>query len=253
MPGRLRLAVLLAALLPGVLFAEDIITVAVASNFTTTARELADAYTRHTVVSVRLSIGSTGKLYAQIINGAPFDVFLAADSERPRLLEQSGHAVKGTRTTYALGALVLWSRDERLRGRDCRKVLYDGNYARLAIANPDTAPYGTATREVLSAMGIWSAASERAVFGENIVQTLQFTATGNATMGFIARSQAGHPGLPGATCTWQVPGSLHKPLQQQLVLLTRSATSNSARRFVDFLGTAEAGTIITRSGYGVPR
>lgn len=253
MPGRLRLAIYVVALIPGMLFAGDIVTVAVASNFTPAARELADAYTRDTGVSIRLSSGSTGKLYAQIVNGAPFDVFLAADSERPRLLEESGHAVRGSRATYALGGLVLWSRDERLRGRDCRKVLYDGDYARLAIANPDTAPYGMAAREVLNAMGIWATASERAVFGENIAQTLQFTATGNATLGFIARSQVGHTVLPDATCTWHVPGSLHHALQQQLVLLSRSAGNEAARRFVNFLGTAEADAIIKRHGYGVPQ
>lgn len=253
MPGPLRLPLLLAALLPCTLFAQDIVTVAVASNFTTTARELAERFTQQSGVVVRVSSGSTGKLYAQIINGAPFDVFLAADAERPRLLVESGHAVKGTRATYALGALVVWSRSARLKSQDCRAVLYDGDYDHVALANPDTSPYGMAAREALSAMGLWESASERAVFGENISQALQFIATGNATLGFIARAQAQHPGLPDATCAWQVPGALHSELRQQLVLLKRAAGSDAAQRFMAFMRTPEADEIIVRRGYGVPQ
>ncbi len=209
------------------------------------------AFSAATGVPVRLIPGSTGKLYAQIVNGAPFDVFLAADSERPRLLEHSGLSAPGHRITYATGSLVLWSRDKRYQGESCRPALESGDYDRLALANPDTAPYGAAAREFLLAAGLWASVSQRAVFGENISQTLQFVASGNATLGLIARSQTTHPGLPAATCTWPVPEAVHAPLRQQAVLLERASGNDAARRFFEFLATAEAQGIIWRHGYTV--
>ncbi len=243
---------LVAALLPGLLLADDAVTVAVASNFATTAAELSATFTKISAVPVRISPGSTGKLYAQIINGAPFDLFLAADSQRPLLLEQSGHTVTGSRRTYAIGSLVLWSRDERLRGKDCREVLEQGDYRWLALANPETAPYGAAAREYLEDAGLWESASQRAVFGENIAQTLQFVATGNATLGFVALSQTKEPHLPSATCSWTVPAPSQASLHQQLVLLARARSNVGARQFLEFLRTPAAREIIRRHGYGVP-
>jgi molybdate transport system substrate-binding protein len=234
------------------LFADDVVTVAVASNFARTAAEITAAFTEATDVPVRISRGSTGKLYAQIVNGAPFDVFLSADAERPLLLEQAGHIVTGSRRSYAIGSLVIWSRDEKLRGKDCREVLEGGEYGRLALANPATAPYGAAAVEFLKVAGLWEDASPRAVFGENIAQTLQFVATGNATLGLVARSQTADPELPAATCSWVVPASLHATLYQQAVLLKRAHGNDGAQRFVDFLGTSAAKKIISRNGYRVP-
>lgn len=251
MPGRLRVPILLAALLPGSLFADDFVTVAVASNFANTAGEISAAFTEKSGIAVRISSGSTGKLYAQIINGAPFDVFFSADTARPLLLEQSGLIVNGSRFTYAIGRLVLFSRDERLQGKDCREALQQGQYRWLALTNPDTAPYGSAAREVLQGEGLWESASRRAVFGENIAQTLQFVVTGNATLGFVALSQTKDPDLPAATCAWIVPGSLHADLHQQLVLLGRARGNAGAQRFVDFLHTPAAKEIISRHGYGM--
>ncbi len=242
----------MATLLPRLLFADDIVTVAVASNFAVTAEEISTAFTRESGVPVRLSSGSTGKLYAQIINGAPFDVFLSADTERPLLLEQSGHIVNGSRRSYAIGGLVLWSHDERLRGKDCREALQRGDYDWLALANPSTAPYGFAAREVLEVAGLWEGAARRAVFGENIAQALNFVVTGNATLGFVAKSQTVNLDLPAATCAWQVPGSLHTPLHQQLVLLKKAGGNVGVQRFVDFLGTPTAEKIIRKNGYRVP-
>ena len=167
--GRPRLLVVLAGLLPGMLFAADVVTVAVASNFAKTAADVSAAFTRDTGVPVRISHGSTGKLYAQIINGAPFDIFLAADTERAALLEQSGLTVAGSRRTYATGSLVLWSNDERLRGKDCRQMLERGDYRHLALANPATAPYGSAAREFLAGAGLWDSASTRAVYGLSLI------------------------------------------------------------------------------------
>ena len=250
--GRLRAHFLLAALLPCTLLADDIVTVAVASNFAKTAAELSLAFREMAAVQVRISPGSTGKLYAQIINGAPFDLFLSADTERPLLLEKSGHAVNGSRQTYAIGSLVLWSRDERLRGRDCREVLERGDYLWLALANPKTAPYGAAAREFLEEASLWESASQRAVFGENIAQTLQFVATGNATLGFVSLSQTTSPDLPAATCTWTVPATSRTSLHQQLVLLERARGNAGARRFLEFLSTPAAKKIIVRNGYRAP-
>ena len=245
-------ALLAAALLPGLLLADDVVTIAVASNFATTAAELSAAFTEVSAVPVRISPGSTGKLYAQIVNGAPFDLFLAADSLRPLLLEQSGYAVTGSRQTYAVGSLVLWSRDERLRDKDCREALEQGDYRWLALANPATAPYGAAAREYLEKAGLWESASQRVVFGENIVQTLQFVATGNATMGFVALSQTKDPRLPPATCAWTVPAPSLTSLQQQLVLLHRAGSNTGARQFIEFLVSPAARKIIGRHGYTVP-
>ncbi|NND46591.1 MAG: molybdate ABC transporter substrate-binding protein [Woeseiaceae bacterium] len=253
MRGRLHAPLLLLTLLASPLVADDVITVAVASNFATTARELADRFTQQSEVPVRLSYGSTGKLYAQIINGAPFDVFLAADVARPMLLEGSGHSVAGMRFTYATGSLTLWSADARLKARDCRDVLIKGDFRHLALANPITAPYGKAARDVLMHLQLWDTAYRRIVFGENIAQALQFTATRNATLGFIARSQTLRATLPAATCSWQVPATMHDPIEQQLVLLSRAAGNTGAQRFLEFMRSPAAHEIIVARGYGVSR
>lgn len=250
-PGRLRVLSFVASFLPGLLFAADIVTVAVASNFAKTAAAVSAAFTQESGVPVRTSHGSTGKLYAQIINGAPFDVFLSADTDRPLLLEQAGLIVNGSRQTYATGSLVLWSQDESMRGEDCRAVLEQSAYGRLALANPGTAPYGSAAREFLIGAGLWETASACAVYGENIAQTLQFVATGNATLGFVARSQTMDPALPAGTCAWPVPVSTHAPLHQQAVVLKRASGNDGARRFADFLKTPAAKKIIREHGYQV--
>ncbi len=248
----MRKLLLLAAFLPNTLLADDVVRVAVASNFIETATELSRHFSRLSTADVRISSGSTGKLYAQIVNGAPFDVFLAADAERPRLLEQGGYAVPGSRATYATGELVLWSAADALVGRDCREFLQRGEYRHIALANPATAPYGAAAKTFLEEAGLWDEVSKRAVFGENISQTLQFVATRNATLGFIAASQLGHRSLPPTSCEWRVPDSAASPLDQQLVLLGKAADKKAARDFVNFLGSEQAIAIIERSGYRVP-
>jgi molybdate transport system substrate-binding protein len=229
------------------------LTAAVASNFAVAAEAIADRFTAETGHDVRVSTASTGVLYAQIVNGAPFDVLLAADSERPRLLEEAGEGVAGTRFTYAIGRLVLWSRDKKLAGMDCRARLEDLGRDRLAIANPRTAPYGNAAREFLQAAGLWDRVSPRLVFGENIAQTLQFVATGNATLGLIAEAQAVDPRLPPATCSWPVPAEMHAPIAQQGILLKRAIDNPAATAFVEFLRSRTAQQIILRHGYSVSR
>jgi molybdate transport system substrate-binding protein len=226
----------------------DVVTVAVASNFATAAAEISAAFQDETGHRLRLSMASTGKLYAQIVNGAPFDVLLAADSERPVRLETLDHGVAGTRFTYAIGELVLWSR----RTGDCRMDLEGQGSGRIAIANPDTAPYGSAAREFLIEAGLWEQVEMRLVIGENIAQALQFVATGNAALGFIARSQLHTPTLPDATCTWPVPPATHAPIEQQAVLLARAISNATAKRFLGFLRSDAARVIIRRHGYRLP-
>lgn len=240
-----RRALLLLVLIVSSASADDTITVAVASNFSRPAAELSTRFTDETGIAVRVSNGSTGKLYAQILNGAPFDVFLAADAERPALLEASGHAVSGLRFTYATGALVLWSRSVD----DCLAALRSPAGGHVALANPETAPYGRAARDFLEAAGYWEDVSTRAVYGESIAQTLQFVATGNAAIGFIAKSQLTTPQLPDATCTWDVPLSSHASIEQQAVLLGRAADNAAARRFFEFLRSADARDVLRRYGY----
>lgn len=253
MQRHFRAVLLVVACLPNIVTANEVLTIAVASNFTRTAEEIAMKFTAATDVGVRISAGSTGKLYVQIVNGAPFDIFLAADAVRPELLERSGHAVVGTRVTYATGALVLWSQDGKLKGQDCREVLRRGAYEHVALANPLTAPYGAAAREVLVAAGLWEAASSRAVYGENIAQTLQFVATGNATLGFVARSQLVDGRFDEPSCAWTVPSSLHGELHQQAVILSRSENIHVAEQFLLYLRSAEVAEILDRHGYTISK
>ena len=227
------------------------LTVAVASNFIRPANELVARFEARTGAELRLVSGSTGKLYAQIANGAPFDVFLAADAERPRRLTEEGLGIEGSRFTFATGALVLWSRDPELTGADCRRVLDELGDRNLAIANPETAPYGQAARAFLEAARLWDRVRQQLVFGESIAQTLHFVASGNASLGLIAASQAVDERLPAASCQWPVPPTMHFPLQQQAVLLSRAADKQAAHGFIDFLRGAEAADIIRGYGYTV--
>jgi molybdate transport system substrate-binding protein len=235
-------------LLPLVAAGEDHVTVAVASNFGAAAREIVARFEQDTGGEIRITTASTGKLYAQIVNGAPFDVLLAADVERPRRLEASGAGIAGTRFTYARGTLVLWSRT----ADDCREALRNADGGRVAIANPETAPYGAAARSFLRQAGLWEAVRERLVIGENIAQALQFAASGNTALGFIASSQLQAPSLPPASCSWPVPESMHDPIDQQAILLQRGAASHGAQAFLGFLRSDAGRAIIRRHGYGLP-
>ncbi len=240
-----------ASLLSTVVYA-DVLSVAVASNFSVAMEELVERYESRTGQAVRVSRASTGKLYAQVVNGAPFDVLLAADAERPALLEASGLAVAGSRFTYAVGRLVLWSRDPRLASSDCREALSASGGGRVAVANPDTAPYGAAAREALNALGFWQGIRGRLVIGESVGQTLHFVASGNAALGFIAAAQLKSPNLPATACQWAVPAALHSPIEQQAVLLRPAEGDTDALAFLRFLRGAEARRIIADNGYALP-
>ena len=250
-----RLVLALTASLFGIVMSNagaEPVTVAVASNFTTTLHDLAARFEADSGQSVRISSASTGVLYAQITNGAPFDVLLAADAERPRLLEASGHGVAGSRFTYAIGSLVLWSRDPALTGVNCRAQLENLGQQRLAIANPDTAPYGAAARDTLMGLDLWDRVQPQLVVGRNIAQSLQFVASGNASLGFIAGNQTLDQRLPRATCSWPVPAELHRAIEQQAILLQRGAENPVASNFLSFLRNATGREIIEHNGYTVP-
>jgi len=221
--------------------------VAVASNFLNPLKEIATRYKQDTGNRLILISGSTGKLYAQARHGAPFDVLLAADSKRPTLLEQEGVGVIGTRFTYAVGALVLWSLEPgRVRGE---KSLAQMNKGKLAIANPKTAPYGRAAQQALEGLGLWEKLQPLLVRGENIAQTLQFVATGNARLGFVAKSQMKDPRFKLKGSSWEVPVDMHEPILQQAILLKPGFTNASAKQFVKYLQGPVAKKIIENYGY----
>lgn len=224
------------------------VRVAVASNFLGTAKELGDRFAAKSGHRVLISAGSTGKLYAQILKGAPFDVLLAADTRRPRLLEERGAAVAGTRFTYAVGRLALWG--PGMKGPDDGgEVLRRGGFRRLAIANPKLAPYGLAAEQTLKRLKLLGTLRPKLVFGENIGQALQFVASGNAELGLLALSQLVDSDAHGY---WLVPQGYYQPIEQQAVALAAARNPETARAFLDFLRTSEAHDLIGHHGYAVP-
>lgn len=247
-----RTFLLLAVLSPASVHAEEYLRIAVASNFLSTAQEIAAAFEEATGTQVRLSSGSTGRLYAQIVNGAPYDIFLAADVVRPKRLLDEGLAVPGSRMTYALGSLVLWSTDSSLRGKDCRAALEEGRYRYLAIANPLTAPYGLAAREFLQNAQLWDSAQDRLVLGENISQTFQFVASGNATLGLVASSQLVATSPLETTCSWSVQSPAASMIRHDGVILSGARDMEAAQRFMDFIREPRTAKVLQQRGYRVP-
>ena len=224
------------------------IRVAVASNFADAMTAIVERFEARTGQRVTISSASTGKHYAQIMNGAPFDAFFAADAHRPQLLENEGLALPKTRFTYAVGRLVLWSPASGYVDAQ-GSVLQRGEFHHLAIANPKLAPYGKAAQQVLQARGLWERLSGRLVRGENIAQTFQFVKSGNAELGFVAYSQVKRPDRPIEGSVWHVPQALYAPIEQQAVLLK---DRDAARRFVAFVRGGEALKIIHDYGYDTP-
>ena len=222
--------------------------VAVASNFAAAVRALAPAFERDTGHRVVVALGSTGALYAQVRNGAPFDVLLSADDETPARLEREGLAVPGTRFTYATGRLVLWSAQAGVVDAQ-GAVLRSGGAQRLALANPKLAPYGAAAVQALSAMGLWEAWRPRVVQGDNIAQAHAFVATGNATLGLVALSQVTVDGRIASGSGWVVPASLHEPIRQDAVLLSRGRGKAAAEALMAYLRSDAAAAVIRAHGY----
>ena len=242
------LVALMLGLLSGVPAAAEPLRIAVASNFVDAMDALIASWEQSSGQPVERITASTGKLYAQIVHGAPFDLFFAADAERPRRLEAEGRALAGSRFTYALGRLVLWSPDEDRVDAQGR-VLRDGDFRFLAIANPKLAPYGRAARELLESLGLWQSLQSRLVRGENIGQAFHFVASGNAELGLVAWSQISRPGRPVEGSWWLPPAAYYTAVEQQAVQLTQHPQAEAFLRFVR--GTA-ARQIIRQQGYDLP-
>jgi len=239
---------LLAALLTSQPLQAAEIRVAVASNFRHAMAELATRFEAAAGHEVTVIPGSSGKHYAQIVHGAPFDAFFSADAERPLRLERERRIQPGSRFTYAIGKLVLWSpRDDFVDPEG--KVLMVNAFAHLAIANPQLAPYGAAAREVLQSLGIWERLAGKLVRGENIGQAFQFVVSGNAELGLVSRAQLTMPGRPFGGSAWDPPQSLYNRIDQQAVLLEDSA---AGRAFMAFVQSVEARALIRTYGYDVP-
>ena len=223
------------------------INVAVAANFTEPAKEIAALFERKTGNKVVFSFGASGQFYTQITQDAPFQVFLSADQERPEKAVSEGFAVPGSRFTYAVGKLVLWSRDPNLvKGES---TLKDGTFTKIAIANPVAAPYGTAAIETMKALHVYDALQAKIVQGNSIAQTFQFIDTGNAELGFVALSQVIER-KEGSR--WLVPGNLYSAIKQDAVLLKKGANVEAAKAFLKFLKGPEAAAIESKFGYGTP-
>jgi molybdate transport system substrate-binding protein len=228
------------------------VRVAVASNFVPTLADLAPEFETLSGHRLSPSAASTGKHYAQILAGAPFDVLLAADAERPRRLVGAGRALSGTRFAYALGRLALW-RPAGVSGDDWKQTLLDylerPDNRRLAMANPRLAPYGAAARQALLDAGFWNSLSDRLVLGENVAQVYLFIDSGNAELGFVAASQLLSRQASGTGSYALLPSESHPPIEQQAVQLRELA---EAEEFLAFLRSETAREIIARHGYGLP-
>jgi molybdate transport system substrate-binding protein len=224
------------------------VMVAVAANFAAPMKQIAADFERDSGHRAKLSFGGTGKLYAQIRNGAPFDVFLAADDTTPARLESEGGTVAGSRFTYAIGRLVLWSANEKTVD-DKGDVLRQGRFANIALANPKLAPYGTAALETLTSLKLADALQPKFVMGENIGQTHQFVASGNALLGFVALSQVMKEGKLAGGSAWIVPPDLYAPIRQDAVILARGRDNPAATALVQYLRSDKARIVIRSFGY----
>lgn len=239
----LSLSVLGISLLPTGAFAAST-QVAVAANFTDAAKEIAKAFKAKTGDEAILSFGSTGQFYTQITQGAPFEVFLAADDVRPKKAVDEGYGVSGSVLTYAIGRLVLYSNQAgKVTGEDTLKA---GDFAKIAIANPEAAPYGAAAIEAMKGLGLYETLQPKIVQGTSIAQAYQFVQTGNAEIGFVALGQVIN--AKGGS-RWDVPQSLYTPIRQDAVLLKTGETNEAAKAFVEFLKTPDAVEIIRKYGY----
>lgn len=242
-----RLLAAMAALTLGVCHAADV-AVAVAANFTAPMQKIAEAFAKDTGYKAVLAFGATGKFYAQIRNGAPFQVLLAADNETPAKLEKEGFAVAGTRFTYATGRLVLWSAQPGVVD-DKGDVLRTSQDGKVALADPKLAPYGAAAIETMTRLGLLEQLQPRFVQGENIAQAYQFVATGNAPMGFIALSQVMVDGRIAKGSGWVIPANLHAPILQDAVLLNPGKDNPAALALTRYLRSEKARAIILSYGY----
>lgn len=221
---------------------------AVAANFAAPMALIAMEFQKDTGHKAVLSYGATGKLYAQIISGAPFDVFLSADDETPARLENEGAVATGSRFKYATGRLVLWSANTSVVDANA-DVLKIGDFKFIALANPKVAPYGAAAVQAMSKLGLLASLQRKFVMGESMGQTYGMVASGNAPLGFVAMSQVYANGRVNTGSVWVVPASLHSPLQQDAVLLNRAKNNPAAAALLAYLKTDKAKAIIRSFGY----
>jgi molybdate transport system substrate-binding protein len=224
------------------------VQVAVAANFTAPMKLIAAEFEKATGHKAVLSFGATGKFYAQITNGAPFEVFLSADDETPKKLEQQGAAASGSRFTYATGRLALWSAQPGFVDAQ-GVVLKQGGFSKLAIAAPKLAPYGAAAVETMNKLGLMRALAPKLVTGESIGQAFGFVSTGNAELGFVALSQVYEDGKFRSGSGWIVPEALYSPIRQDAVLLTLGKDKPAAQQLMAFLKTDKARAVIRSFGY----
>ncbi|MDH4610758.1 molybdate ABC transporter substrate-binding protein [Pseudomonas sp. BN102] len=224
------------------------VQVAVAANFTAPIQAIAKDFEKDTGHKLIAAYGATGQFYTQIKNGAPFEVFLSADDTTPAKLEKEGDAVPGSRFTYAIGTLVLWSAQEGYV--DAKgDVLKSGQYKHLSIANPKTAPYGLAATQVLDKLGLTAAVKPKLVEGQNITQALQFVSSGNAELGFVALSQVYKDGKVTSGSAWIVPADMHEPIKQDALVLKKGEANPAAKALVDYLKGPKAAEVIKSYGY----
>lgn len=224
------------------------VQVAVAANFTAPMQQIAAAFEQDTGNKAVLAFGATGKFYAQIQNGAPFEILLAADDETPARLEKEKQTVPGSRFTYATGRLVLWSAKDNYVD-NAGKVLQGGAFNHLSIANPKAAPYGAAAVETLTRMNLMERLQPKIVQGENIAQAHQFVSTGNAELGFVALSQVARDGKFTSGSGWIVPDTMHSPIRQDAVILTKGGANPTAKALMAYLKSDKAKGIIRSYGY----
>ena len=245
-----RLLTLTAALALSAAAQAEVVQIAVAANFTAPARALAEIFARTTGHEAKLSFGATGAFYTQIKNGAPFDILLAADDERPIRLEKEGYTVPGSRFTYAIGQLVLWSAKPGLVDGG-GAVLKGGKFNKIAIANPKLAPYGAAAVETMDKLGLAAALTPKLVTGESIGQTYNFIATGNAELGFVALAQVLDGGKLKSGSMWVVPAKYHAPIIQDAVILKRAAANPAAKAWMALMRSPNTQDFIRSYGYEV--
>lgn len=241
------LPVMLAGMFVGSASADEV-QVAVAANFIAPMKIIAADFEKASGHKTALSFGATGKFYAQIKNGAPFDVMLAADDETPAKLEKEDLGVAGSRFTYAIGKLVLWSAKPGFVD-DKGDVLKKGGFAHIALANPKLAPYGAAAVEVMTKLGLVGSLEPKFVQGENIGQTFQFVSTGNAELGFVALSQVYEDGKFKSGSGWIVPANMHAQIRQDAVLLSKGKNNAAAVALLKYLRTDKAKAVIKSFGY----
>ncbi|QTD44526.1 molybdate ABC transporter substrate-binding protein [Ottowia testudinis] len=249
-PAFRRLLTLTAALAFSALAHAETVQIAVAANFTAPAKALAEIFAKTTGHEARLSFGATGAFYTQIKNGAPFDVLLAADDERPARLEKEGDTVPGSRFTYAIGQLVLWSAKAGFVDAQ-GAVLKSGHFNKIAIANPKLAPYGAAAVEAMDKLGLTAALTPKLVTGESIGQAYNFIATGNADLGFVALAQVLDGGKLKSGSMWVVPAKYYAPIIQDAVTLKRAAGNPAAKAWMELLRSANTRDFIRSYGYEV--